>query len=128
MLILFWLVSQCHFPSLVVLQLIAQKNSLNFWRGFVWGVDLLKIGIRKEIGNGSSINVFSDLWLPRPMLFQLLIPNFGNYDVMADSSLDANGQWDEVLVKNLFFSDAFQGDLEYSVGRDQGSGLMGVAL
>lgn len=31
------------------------------------GLDLLKMGMRKNLENGQSINVFKDPWIPRPI-------------------------------------------------------------
>lgn len=47
-----------YFPNSSVLEASNHSSSSHFWKGFVWGRDLMKAGIRKKLGNGQSIKLF----------------------------------------------------------------------
>lgn len=48
----------------------------------MWRLELLKIGLRKQLENGSTIHLFKDPWLPRPVSFKVIA-----YENPSDMSL-----------------------------------------
>ena len=54
-----------YFPKISMLRCTARDGISYSWRSILRGVELLKEGIIWRIGNGSSVNIWSDPWLPR---------------------------------------------------------------
>lgn len=63
-----------YYPNSSILDVSFRSNSSFFWKGFVWGLDLLKRGIRKNLGSSHSIRMFSDPWLPKASTFRVISP------------------------------------------------------
>ncbi|XP_022131662.1 uncharacterized protein LOC111004787 [Momordica charantia] len=91
-----------YFHDSLVLQATHLRNQSYFWKGFIWGRDLLIKGLRSRVGNGSTINIFSDPWIPRPYSFRPITAPFGPYDVKVADLINPNGQWDVHLISYIF--------------------------
>lgn len=73
------------------------------------GIQVLKIGVIWRVGNGESINIWSDPWLPREWTRQPVTPKGNSLISKVDELIDPNtGQWDSQLVRQTFM----QGDAE----------------
>ncbi|KAK4400574.1 putative mitochondrial protein [Sesamum angolense] len=77
------------------------------WRSLHAAIDIVRGGFRWGIGSGCSVKVWQDPWLPRPFSFHILTPPGANdphlrvCDLIDDSSKD----WNQTLVRNLFWHD-----------------------
>ena len=74
------------------------------WRS-LWGArDVIKRGLRWIVGNGESIDVSTNGWIPRSSTFRIVSPCLTNLSNMKVRDLiDAdNGCWREALVKEVF--------------------------
>ncbi|KAL0396708.1 UNVERIFIED_CONTAM: putative mitochondrial protein [Sesamum calycinum] len=77
------------------------------WRSLQAAIDIVRGGFRWGIGSGRFVKVWQDPWLPRPFSFHILTPPGANdphlrvCDLIDDSSKD----WDQTLVRNLFWHD-----------------------
>lgn len=69
---------------------------------FVWGLELLRKGVRKNLGNGKSINLLNDPWLPRPMLFKVMSPCLNSNVVLVVEFVIPSEQWDIPKLCQLF--------------------------
>lgn len=47
-----------------------KKSASLSWRSIIKGRDLLARGFRKQVGNGESISIWRDPWLPMPYSFK----------------------------------------------------------
>lgn len=65
-----------YFPNGSILNAEVRSTSSYFYKGFVWGMELLKKGLKTNLGSGASIRMFKDPWLPRPTSFKVISPNF----------------------------------------------------
>lgn len=74
------------------------------WRGVVWGKELLCKGLKWRIGNGRSIGVFRDEWIPKksnPLVGSPLSSGLPNFRVM--DLFDARCHvWRDPLLNVLF--------------------------
>lgn len=88
-----------YFPNSSVFDGVARGNSSFSWNGFLWGMELLKRGLRKNLGNGQSIRMFRDPWLPRPITFKLITtPNVDIVNAVVAEFLTPTFQWDMVKL------------------------------
>lgn len=63
-----------YFHSTDIINAEVGSGALYTWRSLMWGRDLLVKGLRWSVGDGGSINIFSDPWLPRPSSFRVFSP------------------------------------------------------
>ncbi|KAL0308654.1 UNVERIFIED_CONTAM: putative mitochondrial protein [Sesamum radiatum] len=83
------------------------RNPSFTWRSLHAAIDIVRGGFRWGIGSGRSVKVWQDPRLPRPFSFHILTPPGANdphlrvCDLIDDSSKD----WDQTLVRNLFWHD-----------------------
>jgi hypothetical protein len=54
-----------YYPNGDILDTVFTKDSSPAWKGIEFGLELLKKGIIKRIGNGRDTNFVRDQWIPR---------------------------------------------------------------
>ncbi|KAL3825323.1 hypothetical protein ACJIZ3_021352 [Penstemon smallii] len=80
------------------------SNPSYTWRS-IWGAkEIIEKGSRWRVGNGNSINIWGDRWLPRESTFQIFTPKGDRPSDMKVSTLidEETGQWDVDKVTSLF--------------------------
>uniref|UniRef100_A0A803Q1S7 Reverse transcriptase domain-containing protein n=1 Tax=Cannabis sativa TaxID=3483 RepID=A0A803Q1S7_CANSA len=77
------------------------------WSSITWGKELLQSGLRKSIGDGTTINIFNDAWIPGYGKLHYLRYN-SNADMTVASLLTPDKQWNHALIQSLFPSDISQ--------------------
>ena len=82
---------------------IGKKPSYT-WRSFMEGRKVLDKGLRWSIGNGQSVTIWGDRWLPTHNSFKVTSPRPQAFEgSMVDSLLDRErGGWDKNLVCSVF--------------------------
>lgn len=53
-----------YFPECHFMQAIAPKTASATWRAIIAGREALNVGLLKRVGDGSSISVWSNKWIP----------------------------------------------------------------
>uniref|UniRef100_A0A803P3Z8 Uncharacterized protein n=1 Tax=Cannabis sativa TaxID=3483 RepID=A0A803P3Z8_CANSA len=77
------------------------------WNNISWGKALFLLGLRKTVGNGTSISIFKDAWIQDyKKLTYLSIPNTLNRNV--SSLIIANGEWDVPQIQSIFPNNVWQ--------------------
>ena len=71
------------------------------WRSLMWGRDLLKLGLRWRIGDGSKVNIFENPWIPRPSLFRPVSPRTAYSPLLVKDLILPSGSWDINLVSQV---------------------------
>ncbi|KAL0355533.1 UNVERIFIED_CONTAM: putative mitochondrial protein [Sesamum radiatum] len=75
------------------------------WRSMLATRDLLVAGVRWEIGDGKSIPLVGQPWLPRPLSFQLICkPKTLMDDTKVSALINSCYEWNKELVEAEFFS------------------------
>lgn len=59
-----------YFSNPSILEAIDIPKSSYLWKSLLWGRDLLTHGLRKSVGNGATIQMFTDPWHPRERSFR----------------------------------------------------------
>lgn len=80
-------------------------NGISYtWRSILKGVELLNESIIWRVGNGESINIWSDPWLTHGITRKVGTPRGASLLTRVSKLLDpATGSWDETLVRDLFW-------------------------
>ncbi|XP_074361973.1 uncharacterized protein LOC141702164 [Apium graveolens] len=98
----------CYFPNSSILKAKYGSSGSFVWRSIVRGKEIISRGYRWRIGDGNSVNVLEDPWIPRPLNFKDFDkPHLPNDMCVGDLKL-GNRQWDKNFIKlNFNKEDAF---------------------
>lgn len=93
-----------YFPNSDVLHAEPVEGMSYTWRSILRGIQLLKEGVIKRVGDGRSINIWQDPWVPRNGS-PFLITRKGNVviDCVADLLDPVSGKWDVDLVDDCLW-------------------------
>ncbi|KAK3188279.1 hypothetical protein Dsin_027840 [Dipteronia sinensis] len=78
------------------------NNRSQLWRSLYWGSGLLDLGTRWRIWTRSSVRIFEDKWLPRPVTFKVITPKVENGIWLVRHLRTTSGAWTVSLIKNMF--------------------------
>ena len=94
-----------YFPNGDVLSATTRNNMSYTWRSILKGLKVLKNGIIWRVGDGRSIRIWEDPWLPREWTRRPITPPRNNLLVRVDELIDQKrGIWDEELVRYIFWT------------------------
>ena len=79
-----------------------RKHASHTWRAILAGREVLKQGLIKRIGNGTSTHIWRDRWLPDHFGAPPFTPEEGQPVSMVSELLSENGQWNEEVIKQSF--------------------------
>jgi hypothetical protein len=85
-----------------LLDTVFSGNPSPTWSAIVYGLDLLKEGMIWRIGNGRSVRIWRDNWLPRLEELKVVSDKGRSRLVRVSSSIDDQGHWDEGLIHRTF--------------------------
>ncbi|KAL5574849.1 hypothetical protein UlMin_016548 [Ulmus minor] len=63
-----------YFPSSSIWECDASATSSYVWRSILWGRNLVALGMRWRVGNGSFISIYNSRWLPKSRDFKVVYP------------------------------------------------------
>ncbi|KAL0361346.1 UNVERIFIED_CONTAM: hypothetical protein Sradi_3819100 [Sesamum radiatum] len=97
------ILKQKYFPSTDVFQAVAESGCSFTWSSIISARDLLLAGLRWQVGNGHSVKIWTDKWVPRPWTFKVLTAqNTLGWDAMVSEILSEEGEWNEELMRTVF--------------------------
>lgn len=82
---------------------VRKRHASQTWRSILARWEVLLKGLIWRIGDGTSTHIWQDRWLPDHFGGQPLTPGDGQQVSMVSNLLSDNGQWDEDLIKEIFF-------------------------
>ncbi|KAF4351647.1 hypothetical protein G4B88_025093 [Cannabis sativa] len=82
------------------------SSRLTHWKQSLGPPLATQIRLRKSIGDGTTINIFNDAWIPG--YGQLNYLRYSNVDMTVASLLTPDKQWNHALIQSLFPSDISQ--------------------
>ncbi|PRQ16242.1 putative ribonuclease H-like domain, reverse transcriptase zinc-binding domain-containing protein [Rosa chinensis] len=91
-----------YYPESSFLEARVGRSSSLIWRSLLWGRKLLLSGLRWRVGDGTSILIYQDAWVPIPYSFKIMSPP--NLLVNRPVSyLISNGSWNFELISGSFW-------------------------
>ncbi|ONI17829.1 hypothetical protein PRUPE_3G181300 [Prunus persica] len=72
------------------------------WKSILWGRQVIEDGLIWRVGNGASIRVFQDRWIPKPFTFKPLLARGLDWNTTVSNLLTASGSWDLPLLEQHF--------------------------
>lgn len=93
-----------YFPSGNLLDTVAAGEASQTWRATEHGLELLRKGVVWRVGDGSSIRIWRDNWLPCPLGMKPIGSVRTCRLRRVNHLIDQNSRsWDEALVRRFFF-------------------------
>jgi hypothetical protein len=108
------LIARClkarYYPQADILQAPIGHRHSYIWRSIHSTKWIIKKGGCWKVGNGQSINIWEDQWLPYQNGFKILTPNPGNSNITLVKDLIVEGPigWNHALIDNIFLD--FEGN------------------
>ncbi|KAL3839206.1 hypothetical protein ACJIZ3_023797 [Penstemon smallii] len=111
-----------YFPHSHLLDAPLGSNPSLTWRGIRESLRFISAGLRWRIGNGNSVRIWGDKWLPRPHSFRVttppsIIPEDSTISVLFDADC---GSWNRQLVESIFSEEEAQLILSIPLGSTVG--------
>jgi ribonuclease HI len=101
-----------------VLSASCPKRASFTWRSIMYGRDLLKSGIIWRIGDGSSVKIWQDNWIPRDSIQKPLGQKPDQVVVQVHELLSpGGGGWNEGKLRETFYDGDVDDILKIPVGR-----------
>lgn len=72
------------------------------WISIIWGKKLLAKGLVWRIGNGTTVNIYTDNRLPRPTLIKPIAPPTFPIQIKVNTLISTHGSWCESLINSHF--------------------------
>lgn len=92
-----------YFPDSNLLKAKVRQGCSYTRRSILQGVEVLKNGVIWRIGNGQSVDIWTDPWLPRGVTRRPVSPRRHNILTRVHELIDpATEQWDVELLKQMF--------------------------
>ena len=80
-----------------------KKHASQTWRAALAARDVLQHGLIKRISDGESTNIWRDRWLPKHITGKPITPGDGQELHRVSELMTASGQWNEDLIREIFF-------------------------
>lgn len=93
-----------YFPESDFLEAQLGKKLSYTWRSLMAAREVLRCGLRWNIGNGQSTRIWVDKWIPTPNSFKVGSPQPQNFEgKLVETLLDQEScGWDTNVVKSIF--------------------------
>ncbi|CAL2240124.1 unnamed protein product [Prunus armeniaca] len=91
-----------YFPHDDFMQASLGSSSSMIWKSILWGREVIEDGLIWRVGNGASIRVFQDRWIPKPFTFKPLTDRGLDWNTTISDLLTASGSWNLPLLEQHF--------------------------
>jgi hypothetical protein len=92
-----------YYPDGDILKAGPKARSSFTWQSILAGLTTFKHGYIWWVGNGEKIKIWEDPWIPSSANRRILMPRGGaTYTRVCELLCPITGQWDEVLLNDLF--------------------------
>lgn len=94
-----------YFPSCSFWEACVGRPPSHSWRSLIWGRRVLESGGIWRVGDGESIRIYKDSWLPNTYSSRILSPRILGEDATVSCLITDSGAWNMNLVRSVFSSD-----------------------
>ncbi|CAL8996834.1 unnamed protein product [Prunus brigantina] len=91
-----------YFPEDDFMQASLGSSPSMIWKSIMWGREVIEDGLLWRVGNGASIRVLRDRWIPKPFTFKPLMTRGLEQTSMVSDLLTASGSWNLPLLEQHF--------------------------
>jgi hypothetical protein len=91
-----------YYPNGNIIDTVFTGNPSSTWTAIAHGLELLKNGLIWRIGNGESVRMWRDNWIPREFMLKPISDKGRSRLNRVSKLLDAQGLWKEDLVHKNF--------------------------
>jgi hypothetical protein len=91
-----------YYPNGCLMDTVFSGNASPTWRAIEHGLELLKEGLVWRIGNGTRVRIWRDPWIPRSSTRKVITSQGRCRIKWVADLLDANTNWNEQLVRQIF--------------------------
>lgn len=106
-----------YYPNDIILNCLPRHGISYSWRSILTGLELLKKGIIWRVGDGTSISIWSDPWLPKGDTRRPATPRRASLLTTVSELINPiTGGWDEQLVKDIFWEEDAEVNLSIPIG------------
>ena len=94
------------FPTGNLLEARPRGGMSYTWRSILKGLQLLKDGLIWRVGNGKTINIWKDPWIPRGDTRRVITPKGASILQKVEELINpVTEDWDEQLVRDTFYEE-----------------------
>ncbi|GJN32546.1 hypothetical protein PR202_gb21060 [Eleusine coracana subsp. coracana] len=97
-----------------------KKHSSSTWQAILAGSAVLKSGLIRRIADGQATDIWQDKWLPNHFQGRPITPRDNQAVSRVAELISASGQWNESLVREIFFPIDAEAILTIPLGRASG--------
>ena len=110
-----------YFPDTDFLHASVPKSVSTTWRAIIAGREALQAGLVMRVGDGSSINVWTDKWIPGTLSMKPLFrPPSTNVQTVSDLIVTENWSWRQDLIRTTFIAPDADAILNIPIRRGAG--------
>lgn len=117
-----------YFPDTDFLHATAPKAASATWRAIIAGREALLAGIVQRVGDGTSINPWTDKWIPTTLTRAPLFKPSGTNITQVSEFIDTeNWTWNQDLVRHTFITPEAEAILNIPLRRGGGEDTLAWA-
>lgn len=92
-----------YFPGISILEAQLGSNPSQIWRAILDGMEVLKQGLIRRVGDGRSTPIWDSNWIPREPLLRPLLSVMPNPPTMVHELLiHSEARWNSNLIRQVF--------------------------
>ncbi|XP_040379850.1 uncharacterized protein LOC121054416 [Oryza brachyantha] len=97
-----WVLKGRYYHDIDFFQTRRRNHASQTWRAILAGREVLKLGLIKRIGDGKSIRIWDDRWIPNYLGGKLITPSGDACFLLVADLLTSEGKWREEFIRENF--------------------------
>ncbi|XP_075633558.1 putative mitochondrial protein AtMg00310 [Castanea sativa] len=95
-----------YFPNGDILNASIGSNLYYAWRSIHKSIEIIQPGTRWRVGNGKTIHIWDDRWLPTPSTYKVISPrkDFGDFPMLLALIDQDTRRWRKDILDKIFFA------------------------